>query len=188
MKELTVVQEQFIGSAAAKQWFWYVARSNEIFIDADKEKFHKGLDHVRRRLQGAIEADKLKVNQVIQLPSATNGHRHIIIQLSQNIGAIDRAVWAIIFHSDIYRACATIARITNGVAAADVLISPHDLSYNAEGKKLGNIVRNPDDFCYCEAKHKAAVMDKCPAAIRLRGENRTRGFFGKPSDNKCRFL
>jgi hypothetical protein len=155
-------------------WHWYVARPNEIFIDADK--WDKCKNHVRERLQGAIECGKLDVKNVHLFPSNTSGHMHMVIELNEEISDIDKAVWAVLFHSDIYRACATIMRIHHEHYSPDILISKMELH------------RVADSRCLCKAKHSYKIMDKCLSANYLRGKYRTYGFFGKPSKNPCKFL
>ena len=156
-------------------WYWYSARANELFIDCDN--WPKAENHVRRRLMGAIEFSYLKVRDVKLYPSSTNGHMHMIIILSSPTPPLERYVWEIIFHSDIYRACCNIMRFLidlPGEIAQDVLIS--QIRYH----------REPDATCNCERKHnKRSVMESCPAAKKLRGDKRTAAFFGKPSDSPC---
>jgi hypothetical protein len=147
--------------------YWYVSQENEIFIDMDN--FKRSINHARVRLVGAIECNRLSVLRVESHESSPN-KIHSIVTLNEPMRGIERATWGIILHSDLYRAASTIMRYLYNVNAADVLITP---------KKFN---REPDDFCECERKHIAEVMDKCPAAIRLRGEKRTAGFFGKPNN------
>lgn len=145
--------------------YWYVARENEIFIDMDN--FTRSINHARLRLLGAVECNKLSVLRVESHESSPN-KIHSIVTLGETMSGIERATWAIILHSDLYRAASTIMRCFNNSPAPDVLITP---------KKF---LRPPDDFCDCESKHKAEVMAKCPAAKRLRGEQRLAAYFGKP--------
>lgn len=153
--------------------YWYVARPNEIFIDADNWKRSRA--HTRARLQGAIEYGKLPILDVEIHESSTN-HVHILITLAENMPPIERAVWGIILHSDIYRGCATIMRHSANIAAADVLINSRMFH------------RMADAVCHCKNKHKQKIMVNCKAAIALRGDDRIRGFFGKPSKGKCKWL
>lgn len=168
--------------------YWYVARANEIFIDTDN--FARSMQHTKMRLQGAIECGKLDVAYIMQRPSKSNGkkgkgHVHTIITLRQEMDAVQRAVWALILHSDIYRAACTIMRCCHAVVAPDVLISP--FSYFSENNNdfVAGVRRIYDDRCDCDMKHNAYGMAQCPAAQRLRGEKRLLTFFGKPSRNKC---
>lgn len=154
------------------KWFWYSSKSDEIFLDIDS--FEKCRSHIERRLNGAIEYARLDVRRIIEFPSVTPGHRHWIIQLNSGMRARERAIWAIILHSDIYRGCSTLMRIENDVQNPDILISPYQSQ-----------IRRPDAFCECESKHTMKVMQTCPAAFQMRKENRAQGFFGKPSDNEA---
>jgi hypothetical protein len=149
--------------------YWYSSRPNEIFIDTDN--FHRSIKHTCARLLGAIECGKLKVQNIEFHQSQSKDHVHTIITLQNRMPAMERYIWAMVLHSDIYRTAATIMRCMHGVSNADVLISPEKFK------------REPDDFCECATKHNAQTMIVCPAAIRLRGEDRIKGFFGKP-DNR----
>lgn len=160
--------------------YWYVARANELFIDTDNVS--KSIRHTRARLAGAIECGNLDVAYVMSRPSKRKDHLHTIVTLREDMGEpLERYIWEIILHGDIYRGCCNLMRYINGVKSPDILISewtyfaiqPHDNDPKHE--------RHADDSCECTSKHNAATMATCPAAIRLRGENRTRGFFGRPS-------
>lgn len=156
--------------------YWYVARANELFIDTDNVS--KSIRHTRARLQGAIECGKLDVAYVMSHPSKRKDHLHTIITIKDELSPTERYVWEVILHGDIYRGCCNIMRYLHGVPGADVLISPHSQFCNDAAHAPD---RMADDSCACTSKHNAATMATCPAAIRLRGDNRTRGFFGKPS-------
>lgn len=167
--------------------YWYVARANELFIDTDNAS--RSIKHSRARLQGAIECGKLDVAYVMSRPSKSKDHIHTIITLRESMNPILRSVWEIILHGDIYRGCCGIMRVSCGSFLernnCDILISPFEL-FECQPKYFsGDWKRYHDDFCECSTKHNAETMKTCPAAIRLRGENRTRGFFGKPSKNPC---
>lgn len=146
--------------------FWYVSRSNEIFIDTDN--LQRSIKHTCSRLMGAIKCGRLNIEKLEFHSSRSENHIHTLITLSEPMENIQRYVWAIILHSDLYRGCATIMRDLHGVSAADIFITPEKFE------------REPDAICECEQKHNAEVMQNCSAAIKLRGENRTRGFFGLP--------
>jgi hypothetical protein len=162
--------------------YWYVARPNELFIDTDN--ISKSIKHTRARLQGAIESNRLNVSHVISKISSP-GHLHTIITLNESMPSIDRFVWEIILHGDIYRGCCNIMRWIHSVPSTDILISQHDrFCFLDTTSDFG--LRWPDDECDCIGKHKASVMQTCPAAIRLRGKHRTAAFFGKPSKNPCK--
>lgn len=167
--------------------YWYVARPNELFLDIDNVS--KSIRHARARLQGAIECGKLDVAHVMQRPSRSKDHLHAIVILNRSICYIERCVWEVILHGDIYRGCSNLMRAFNNVAAYDILISPWPC-FNFQDEKdddrnLTYKQRDHDDFCNCPTKHTAAVMLACPAAKRLRGEMHAVGFFGKPSKNPC---
>ena len=155
-------------------WYWHVAYDDEIFIDCDR--YEKSIDHIRRRLQGAIEYSRLSVIHVESRDSLSPGHKHIIIRLDKPISPMERFAWELIFHSDIYRTASNMMRVSHGITAADILITDKIFS------------RTPQAQCTCEKKHNYEQMKICPAAMHLRGNDRTRGFFGRTSTNNCRFL
>jgi len=165
--------------------YWYVARPNELFIDTDNVS--KSIHHTRARLQGAIECKKLSVYQVLSMPSKNTNHLHTIITLKHPISEIERFVWEIILHGDIYRGCCNIMRHIDGIGSPDLLISPHE--YFRQDSIPGHasfIDRTHDYSCDCPfPKHTAWVMMQCPVAYKLRGRHRAVGFFGKPSKNPC---
>lgn len=175
--------------------YWYVARPNELFLDIDN--MSRSIKHARARLQGAIECGKLDVAYVMQRPSKSKGHLHVIITIKGDsspdsnfyTNETTRAIWEIILHSDLYRGCCNVMRSEIGIPASRILISPwsHFCGLGYEHKKMTRIHpdRDSDDFCKCKSKHNATTMKDCPAAIRLRGEFRNAGFFGKPSKNPC---
>lgn len=144
--------------------FWYVSRDNEIFIDTDNVS--RSIGHTCARLLGAIKNHKLDVTN-IEWHESSDNHIHAIIRLRTPMPAMQRYIWAMILHSDIYRAACNMMRHINDIPAADILITPHCFA------------RTPDDICYCKEKHSAAVMQDCPAAERLRGVYRVAAFFGR---------
>jgi hypothetical protein len=158
------------------KWFWYISRSDELFLDVDNVEHCIG--HIRARLQGAVECGKLHVKSVYRQRSQSGKNEHIIIQLAEPMPEIERFVWETVLHSDIYRACNNIMRSIRGIGAPGVFISRADSFF----------FRGYDATCNCDAKHTAKIMLNCPVAIKYRGEFRARGFFGKPSRNKCEFI
>lgn len=163
--------------------YWYVARPNELFLDIDNAS--RSIKHAKARLQGAIEYGKLDVARVMQRQSKTKNHLHAIATLNNPITDIERYVWEVLLHGDIYRACSNIMRGIHGVPAPDVLISPYPTFQSIDGNGYSWWVRGFDDSCDCDGKHTAYWMGQCPAAHRLRGEKRLSAFFGKPSKNPC---
>lgn len=164
-------------SHSGSKWFWYISRPDELFLDIDRE-YGSVENHLRSRLQGAIESGKLLVKNLYHEKSQSGRHEHIIITLQAPIPPIEKAIWEIILHSDLYRGCNNVMRIVRGVGAPTVLISRRSMFF----------FRSPDDYCFCSSKHKPNVMAKCPTSIKYRGENGNQGFFGKPSKNPCKFL
>jgi hypothetical protein len=156
-------------------WKWYSARDNELFIDMDRYK--ESINHVCRRLQGAMETGALEVENTFFTASSTFNHMHLIIILKKPLrNRYEAYAWEMILHGDIYRAASNILRESRGVPNPDILIS-----------KI-NLHRLPDAECNCISKHKRSTMLECDAAKLLRGEKRLTTFFGKPSENRCIFL
>lgn len=156
------------------KWYWYVANKQEIFLDLDR--YESSIKHIRARLQGAIESEKLPLEFLSVYPSGRDGHFHAVLVLSKATRYPERLAWSIVLHSDIYRACNNLMRWERGVPAYDILIA--NRYYH----------RIADATCECEGKHKRAVMEQCPAAKQLRGEYRSVGFFGKPSSTPSDLL
>ena len=157
-------------------WYWYIARRNELFLDIDQPD--RVINHLRRRLQGAIESGKLDVRCVYRQRSQSGNREHIIVTLNRELSDIERYVWEIVLRSDLYRGCNNIMRALHRVGAPDVFISRQD-SY---------FFRPPDATCNCRGKHKSNVMEHCPVAIKYRGKWRVYGFFGRPSSAPCKFI
>ncbi|MGH8715527.1 MAG: hypothetical protein ACREA9_28955 [Pyrinomonadaceae bacterium] len=149
--------------------YWYIARQNELLLDIDRAEF---LPHLSRRLQGAIDCEKLAVHSARIFPSIRNGHFHVFIFLSRALPDPERFIWEIILRSDIYRGCCNLMRWINGIKAPGLLISQYEY--------IG--IRKPDYFCLCEEKHTNKIMAICPIAKKIRGKYAARGFFGKPSE------
>jgi hypothetical protein len=156
------------------KWFWYSAYKTELFLDIDN--YSKCINHLRQRLQGAIECNVLPVQTCFVYNSTRPDHKHIIVTLTEPLPDIERCMWEIVLHSDIYRGCCNVMRYTNDIPHADILI----------GREVYH--RQPDAICECESKHTRSVMDDCEAAKQLRSEYRTASFFGKPSKNGCYHL
>jgi hypothetical protein len=146
--------------------YWYVARTNEILLDIDRP--NSALKHSEERLRGAMSSRQLHINRIEYHASLNANHLHGLITLDQDLHPIERSVWGIVFHGDIYRGCNNIMRALYEVPSPDLLITPIRFE------------REPDRICNCTCKHTAPVMDACEAADALRGVDRIRSFFGKP--------
>lgn len=168
-----------------KTWYWYSARENELFIDMDRYK--ESINHVRRRLQGAIENHFLNVIDVSIVKSVTKNHAHMIITLAECSRIIPqyaplynahRFAWEMLLHGDIYRAASNLSRWAHGIPNPDILISRLPV--------IGS--RQHDKSCNCEGKHNLSAMKICPTAKFFRGNMSAATFFGKPSNNPCKWL
>lgn len=167
--EVSIIREQPRRSYDSQtRNLWYVARTDEILVDMDKPA--TSLPHTEMRLRGAIASGLIDIERIELHRSFTPSHLHMLVTLDKYFfsSSYERVVWSLMFHSDIYRACNTIMRINQNINAPDLLITPVAFQ------------RPPDATCECDQKHTGPVMDVCPAAIALRGEDRTRSFFGKP--------
>lgn len=148
--------------------YWYVSRDNEILVDMDKPG--TSLSHAERRLYGAFSHGVLDVLRVEIHDSFTPAHVHVLVTLHSPMQSIARMVWALMLHSDVYRACTSIMRAIHGVGSPDLLITPR------------KFYREPDYVCECKSKHNYAVMNSCPVAIEIRGDERLRSFFAVPAE------
>lgn len=144
--------------------FWYISQPAEILVDMDKPR--TSLPHADRRIKAAIEGGQLNVRRVETHLSTTPDHVHALITLHDPLPPAERIIWGVMFHGDIYRGCSSLMRVAHGVPCPDLLITPSEF------------LRPPNRVCWCAAKHSAEVMDVCPAAIVLRGDERLRSFFG----------
>jgi hypothetical protein len=152
--------------------YWYVSQAAEILIDMDKPG--SSLPHSESRLRGAISGGLLSVKQVEVHRSFTAEHLHLMVTLDHGLSPLERAVWALLMHSDIYRACNTLMRVEYDVKCPDLLITPVPFE------------RKQDAVCFCVDKHDGKTMQECPAATVLREDERTRSFFGRPDYNPNR--
>lgn len=147
---------------------WYVGRNTEILVDMDKPG--TSIPHANRRIAGAIENHKLDVYKVEVHESFTPSHIHALITLNRPLSDIERIIWGIIFHSDIYRGMASLMRVINYAPSADLLVTPR------------GFIRLPDYMCDCPSKHTEEIMNACPVAKIARGEWRTKTFFSFPEN------
>jgi hypothetical protein len=138
------------------------------------------LVHSLSRLRSAIENNELPVKSVWLFPSVKNFH--IIIRLNFGAGALDRTTFGhdekiayqLYLFSDVFRTCCNLIRMERKHAFPDLIITPTNL------KKEFGFYRFHDASCGCDEKHSVEIMEQCPAAKLLRGENRTAILFSKP--------
>jgi hypothetical protein len=155
-------------------WYWYVARSNEIFCDLDSKRAVARALNVLRR---AIRKKMLDVEAVFFYPSLSN--YHLVVVLNEQMCTVDRVNWALWMGSDRLRSVYVLARYRRGVwKSPDILCTPRQW---ADG------FRFMDDRCDCKSKHKEKrVTDKCPAMKRLLGDERSGDYFPRNTDRKER--
>ena len=155
--------------------YWYVSRYDEILLDIDGKSQQKLLTSLSR-IRGLIENSDYPdypINKIWMFPSFASNHYHIVINLSHEITWTEKTALQLYFFSDTFRTCCNMMRTAKFHDSPDLLISP------ANWKRFG-FYRMHDASCTCETKHSHAVMNKCPAAVLLRGNNRACDFFSKP--------
>jgi hypothetical protein len=149
---------------------WYVAHNDELLIDIDEpQKPVRGGPYIekffRQRLRDAIRAGLLAVHDVWIVPSTTNGHVHIAVQLAAPLPILERLVWQQHLGSDLYRGKSDLMRLARGKPAPSLLI---------EAEPIPRFYREPDYVCPCTRKHdtaeQQALGDKaCPVWLDVRG-------------------
>lgn len=160
-------------------WYWYLRKEYEIFVDldgTDPDSYAKKLYRANRRLRGAIDAGRIKVESAYLYHSSAALHHHLIIKMPECMSVEVAQVWALYLGSDVFRACNNLLRRMSGpvfVTSADLLISP---------APYPNFYRRYDYNCECKAKHTRPIMETCPVGVRLRKHLAGMDFFGKPAN------
>lgn len=169
-----------------RDWYWYVARENEIFLDLDSGRaITRALSVLRRALSVRPNAkspiNRLDVKSIWLYPSLEPKHAHLIIELNNPLGLMRRVAWALWMGGDQLRAAYVMERFA---AQSD--------SYPFQGMEPAAellAVRKPygwrfhDDICECPTKHKAKrVTEKCPALRRILGSHRSDDYFPRNRD------
>jgi hypothetical protein len=154
--------------------YWYVSRFDEIMIDLDA-KNNDRLMAALGRLRGLIESDEIEIRSVWLFPSPTKFHFHLILQTPGILlPEQQKTALQLYLFSDVFRTCCNLMRISRKHPNPDLLITPANLW------KDFNFYRMHDASCYCDKKHSYEIMEKCKAAILLRGELRAFNQFSKP--------
>lgn len=186
-------------------WYWYVARSNEIFVDLDSRRaLSRALAVLRRavtresKLRQAAGTDRfrlggdnlrtvhenyppfenlLSVDSAFVYPSPTKNHVHLIVVLKDSLPIKLRACWALWMGGDQLRAAYVLERARHGLQAVELLTA----------RKPYVDFRPFDDVCGCKEKHKrSSVTEKCEAMNRLLGIHRSADYFPRNKDRKRR--
>lgn len=153
-------------------WYWYVARSNEIFCDLDSKRAVARALNVLRR---AMRRKQLDVDSIYFYQSMKNYHLIVVLAPEIHLDASLLALWALWMGSDRLRGVYVLERLRRGVVAADVF----------SATKL--YFRPADDWCECAAKHKEKrITDHCPAMKRLMMDERSGDYFPRNLDRKQR--
>jgi hypothetical protein len=130
-------------------WNWYLPRAREIFVDLDSGK--KWRCFVRSQALPGVETVDIA-------PSTSAGHYHVRVVLAREIGEAERLALALHLGTDPLGAQHAMMRLARGVQPITLLVTP------------GNLGRDPDDRCSCEAKHDSlAAMRGCPVGRVYRG-------------------
>lgn len=168
------------------EWYWYVARENEIFVDLDSGRsITRALSVLRRALSVRPHAktpiNKLNVRSVWLYPSIEAKHAHLIVELNEALPLNRRVAWSLWMGGDQLRAAYVMER---AAAQSD--------SYPFSGMEPPAellAVRKPygwrlhDDICECRSKHKAKrVTEQCPALRRILGDRRSDDYFPRNRD------
>lgn len=142
-----------------REWYWYIARPNELFIDLDHPVGGplRRLSHATARLRGAIAAHKLSVSDWYLYNSETPWHYHLMVRTEHDMSPAGRAMWEARLADDGYRHLMSLARLvaTAGEHTYSLLIAPE---IRAE------YPRKPNFVCKCDSKHKGSTMEMCPIA------------------------
>lgn len=151
--------------------YWYVSRSNEIFLDLDSRL---AMTRAFRVLKVWLNGSEVKWNlpkpiQVFHYPTGRPGHCHVVVVLPDSCALEDtlRATLALWMGSDKLRTAYVLERQRFGLGScADILCG--NRTYH----------RKPDYLCMCPAKHKQRrLTDRCPALRIILGVFRSADFF-----------
>ena len=169
-------------------WFWYVEKPTEIFVDIDcPDASTEDVSIVRsnklffavRRIEAADALYQkkqepgygLNIANYAIYPSTTRRHYHLMIVLRQPLSFASRLGWRGRLMDDPYRLAQDSARAVRGVTGS-LLISPeHHASY----------YRASDRVCKCQGKHTPEIMRTCPVARELRAHEAAEDYMGHPT-------
>lgn len=163
----------FSGRPTIPKNYWYTIRHDEIFIDLDSRN---KLVPCLARLRGIIENQEIALKSAWLFPSPQNFHLILRVESDALYSSEQRTAFQLYLFSDVYRECCNLIRISKGHTFPNLLITPTDL------RKQYGFYRFHDASCQCESKHTLEIMEDCPAAKLLRGENRCDVLFSKPID------
>lgn len=155
------------------EWYWYIARNDEIFVDLDHRagNGNSRVTTARARLEGAIRAGKLAVNGAWLYASSTPCHYHLMVNTRECMSAAMRLFWEQRLCDDSFRSQMNLARLAILGQPWSILIAP-------EYRK--DYHRAPDYACRCPDKHKGDDMAMCPISRRLSGACLDANHWGAP--------
>lgn len=136
-------------------WFWYVAKNNELMVDCDGVQL---LEIAQKRLARS----GLLVSDALVFPSQSESHFHLVVRLREPMNSIERQVWQLFLMDHVYRSVNNLFRALNGTPSPSLLISPQP--WNA-------FWREHDAICHCETKHKGPALSGCTVGASLRGNS-----------------
>lgn len=167
------------------KWYWYVAKSNEIFLDLDSGRsITRALSVLRRTLSSPlygcrhprVAMNRLEVSSVWMYPSVDPKHAHLIVVLRCPLPLRVRVAWGLWMGGDQLRAAYVLERERHlrgaGGDPCELLATRAPYGFRA-----------PDDSCSCMEKHKPkSVTDSCPALTRILGDHRSDDYFPRNKD------
>lgn len=154
-------------------YYWYVAQTNELFIDLDHHEDDAELGRLkcaRDRLFGAIKAGVIHVRDTYLFPSDTDRHYHLIVVLADGfkVDSYTRRIWEGYLRDDPYRNLNNLMRTACGITSSLLITS-----------KAYPEFRAPDAECQCDKKHTNDVMVSCKTAAIIRKSHASKSYFGK---------
>ncbi len=171
-------------------WYWYAARSNELFLDLDSpEQQRRALRVLRLALKdhrrfwsgksAKLEVDRFRqhlvINVLILMRSVTLGHCHLIVVNNEEFQPMTRVAWSLWLGGDPLRAAYALERLGRGYCPE--LIA---LQY-----PIQEDFRQPDAMCPCKDKHKEERVTKyCPALNQLLGDHAAADYFPRVRDER----
>lgn len=170
-----------------RPWYWYVARSNEIFLDLDsKRALNRALNVLRRAIlrertgKGVFSEypfsfpfqNVLRVHSVWIYPTQSENHYHLIVVGWHDMPVELRLAWALWMGADQVRAAYVMERYRHGFPRPELLCTRSLYGF-----------RIADDACDCRDKHKRKVITEgCPALSRILGNHRSADYFPRNFD------
>lgn len=169
-------------------FYWYVPSRDdrEIFVDMDHHRMDMPATKVksfRERVLGCHRNGLLPVESFYIFPSDHPKHFHGIVKLKEPLGEFVRLIWASYLRDDPFRSLHNLMRLHirhTKKLPRDKLVASLLITQEPYKRGPNGFYRGPDFVCYCREKHSNEVMQQCPVAERLRGDERAHDHFLKP--------